>query len=63
MRPVSLAVDPVSLAGLTAGQLVDVLTTQGTGSSTAVTVIVRGATLMAVSSSTSSWSRPAARDK
>jgi Flp pilus assembly protein CpaB len=54
VRPVSLAVDPVSLAGLTDGQLVDVLTTQGTGNSTAVTVIVRGATLISVSSSTSS---------
>ena len=29
LRPVSLAVDPVSLAGLTAGQPVDVLATQG----------------------------------
>ncbi len=31
LRPVSLAVDPVSLAGLSAGQPVDVLMTQGTG--------------------------------
>jgi hypothetical protein len=46
-RPVSVAVDPVSLTGLTPGQPVDVLATQGTGSGTAVTVVVRGATLMA----------------
>jgi hypothetical protein len=47
MRPVSVAVDPVSLTGLTPGQPVDVLATQGTGSGTAVAVVVRGATLMA----------------
>ena len=48
LRPVSLAVDPVSLAGLSAGQLVDVLMTQGTGNATGVTVVVRGATLLDV---------------
>ncbi len=48
LRPVSLAVDPVSLAGLYAGQPVDVLMTQGAGSTTGVTVVVRGATLLAV---------------
>jgi hypothetical protein len=51
VRPVSLAVDPVSLAGLSAGQLVDVLMTQGNGNATAVSVVVRGATLIAMSSS------------
>jgi hypothetical protein len=48
LRPVSLAVDPVSLDGLYAGQLVDVLMTQGTGNATGVTVVVRGATLLDV---------------
>jgi hypothetical protein len=48
LRPVSLAVDPVSLAGLFAGQGVDVLMTQGTGNATGVTVVVRGATLLDV---------------
>jgi Flp pilus assembly protein CpaB len=47
MRPVSVAVDPVSLIGLTPGEPVDVLATQGTGSGTGVAVVVRGATLMA----------------
>jgi hypothetical protein len=50
VRPVSLAVDPVSLAGLSAGQLVDVLMTQGSGNAT-VAVVVRGAILIEVSSS------------
>jgi SAF domain len=54
LRPVSLAVDPVSLAGLSAGQLVDVLMTQGTGSAAGVTVIVRGATLLDVVTPSSS---------
>jgi hypothetical protein len=53
LRPVSLAVDPVSLEGLYAGQPVDVLMTQGTSSATGVTVVVRGAILLGlVASST-----------
>jgi Flp pilus assembly protein CpaB len=47
-RPVSVAVDPVSLAALTPGQPVDVLATEGTGSAVGVVVVVRGATLLAV---------------
>jgi hypothetical protein len=47
MRPVSVAADPVSLTGLTPGEPVDVLATQGTGSGTAVAVVIRGAILMA----------------
>jgi hypothetical protein len=58
LRPVSLAVDPVSLAGLSAGQLVDVLMTQGTGSTAGVTVVVRGATLLDVVTSNSSVLAP-----
>jgi Flp pilus assembly protein CpaB len=46
LRPVSVAVNPVSLANLSPGQLVDVLATQGSGGSSTVSVVVRGATLM-----------------
>ena len=48
LRPVSLAVDPVSLAGLTPGQPIDVLATQGTGSGASVVMVVRGAILIDV---------------
>jgi Flp pilus assembly protein CpaB len=59
VRPVSVAVDPDSLAGLVAGNAVDVLATpsssasaslgSGSGSgSPVVTVVMRGATLLAV---------------
>ena len=47
-RPVSIAVDATGLAGLQPGQLVDVLETAGSGSTTTVTVVARGATLVAV---------------
>jgi hypothetical protein len=46
LRPVSIAVNPVSLANLTSGQLVDVLATQGSGSAATVAVVARGATLI-----------------
>ncbi len=46
LRPVSIAVNPVSLANLTSGQLVDVLATLGSGSAATVTVVARGATLI-----------------
>jgi hypothetical protein len=52
-RPVSIAVDPVSLAGLYPGQPVDVLATQGSGSGAAVAVVVRGATLLQATQSSS----------
>jgi hypothetical protein len=58
LRPVSLAVDPVSLAGLSPGQPVDVLATQGTGTGTAVAVVLRGATLIAVAPSSSTLLSP-----
>jgi hypothetical protein len=58
LRPVSLAVDPVSLQGLYAGQLLDVLMTQGTGNATGVTVVVRGATLLDVVASGSNVLAP-----
>jgi hypothetical protein len=58
LRPVSLAVDPVSLAGLSAGQPVDVLVTEGTGSGTAVVVVVRGARLLDVATAGSSLLAP-----
>jgi SAF domain len=51
LRPVSVAVDPVSMANLTPGQTVDVLATQGSGTAVSVVVVVRGATLMDVGSS------------
>jgi len=51
LRPVSVAVDPVSLANLTPGQPVDVLAIDGTGSDASIAVVVRGATLLAVVSS------------
>jgi len=49
LRPVTVAADPASLAGLYAGEPVDVLQTTGTDASTAVTVVVRGATLISLS--------------
>jgi hypothetical protein len=58
VRPVSLAVDPVSLSGLYAGQLVDVLMTQGTGNAAGATVVVRGATLLDVAASSSNLLAP-----
>jgi hypothetical protein len=58
LRPVSLTVDPVSLAGLSPGQPVDVLATQGTGNATAVGIVVRGATLLDVATSSSSLLSP-----
>jgi Flp pilus assembly protein CpaB len=58
LRPVNVAVDPVSLAGLSPGQPVDLLATQGTGSSASVAVVMRGATLMAVAQSSSSLLSP-----
>jgi hypothetical protein len=58
LRPVNVAVDPVSLAGLSPGQPVDLLATQGTGSSASVAVVMRGATLVAVAQSSSSLLSP-----
>lgn len=63
LRPVSVVVDPVSLAGLDSGALVDVLMTPTSGgaSSTSlapVTAVVRGATLLAVSRQSSSLLAP-----
>jgi flagella basal body P-ring formation protein FlgA len=58
LRPVSLAVDPVSLHGLYAGQPVDVLMTQGTGNTAGVTVVVRGATLLDVVTSSTNVLAP-----
>jgi Flp pilus assembly protein CpaB len=46
-RPVSVAVSSSSLSGLAAGSAVDVLTTEGTGSSASVSVVMRGAVLIA----------------
>lgn len=48
LRPVNASVDPDSLADLTSGEKVDVLTTTGTGSSTQVSVVMRGAVLVDV---------------
>lgn len=53
-RPVSIAVDPTGLDGLEPGQPVDVLETTGSGGSTTVAIVARGATLLSVAHSTSS---------
>jgi hypothetical protein len=58
LRPVSVAVNPVSLANLSPGQQVDVLASQGSGSGTTVTVVARGATLMDVVTSGSALLAP-----
>jgi len=52
-RPVSVAVNPSSLAGLAPGSGVDVLATEGSGSSATVSVVMRGAVLIAVNNSAS----------
>ncbi len=49
-RPVSVGVNPSSLAGLAPGSAVDVLATEGSGSSASVSVVMRGAVLVAVNS-------------
>jgi Flp pilus assembly protein CpaB len=53
-RPVSVGVDPSSLAGLAPGVTVDVIATVGSGSSATVSVVMRGAVLMDVDNSASS---------
>lgn len=63
LRPVSVAVDPVSLTGLLLGAPVDVLetpTSSGAGStgSAGVTVVVRGATLLEMNHPSSSLIAP-----
>jgi hypothetical protein len=52
-RPVSITVNPSSLAGLAPGSAVDVLATEGSGSSATVSVVVRGAVLVAVNNPSS----------
>lgn len=49
LRPVTVAVDAATLNGLYTGEPVDVLQTTGTESSTAVTIVLRGATLLGAS--------------
>jgi Flp pilus assembly protein CpaB len=49
LRPVTVAVDAATLSGLYGGEPVDVLQTTGSDTSTAVTVVVRGATLFGLS--------------
>ena len=51
LRPVSVTVDPVSLGALSSGEPIDVLAAQGSGTAVAVVVVVRGATLVAVTPS------------
>jgi Flp pilus assembly protein CpaB len=53
-RPVSIAVDPTGLDALQPGQPVDVLETVGSGSATTVSVVARGATLLAIAHTSSS---------
>jgi Flp pilus assembly protein CpaB len=53
VRPVTVAVDPATLGSLIAGQPVDVLEAAGDQGSTGVSVVLRGATLLAVSRSSS----------
>jgi Flp pilus assembly protein CpaB len=52
-RPVSVAVSASSLSGLAPGTTVDVLATEGTGTSAAVSVVMRGAVLIAANNPTS----------
>jgi Flp pilus assembly protein CpaB len=52
-RPVSVAVNPSSLAGLAPGSAVDVLATEGSGGSATVSLVIRGAVLIAVDNSAS----------
>lgn len=60
LRPVTVAVDPATLTGLYTGEPVDVLQTTGADTSTAVTVVIRGAVLFAVSRpGSSAFSAPA----
>jgi Flp pilus assembly protein CpaB len=56
LRPVSVSVDPASVAGLQPGQTVDVLATTGSGGSSRVVVILRGATLIDESAGSGSLS-------
>lgn len=49
LRPVTVAVDAATLNGLYTGEPVDVLQTTGTETSTAVTIVLRGATLFGAS--------------
>lgn len=49
LRPVSVAVDPASLAGLQPGRPVDVLETPSSGTASSVTVVMRGAVVMSAS--------------
>lgn len=49
LRPVTVGVDPASLAGLYPGEPVDVLQTTGADTSSAVTVVIRGAILFSIS--------------
>jgi hypothetical protein len=51
LRPVSVAVDPSSVVGLAPGDPVDVLAVGSGGGSGAVTVVARGASLIAIDSS------------
>ncbi len=46
-RPVSVGVSPSSLSDLAVGDAVDVLVSEGTGSSASVSVVMRGAVLIA----------------
>ena len=48
-RPVTVSVDPGSLGGLAPGQPIDVLEANGSAGSGTVSVVVRGATLLAAS--------------
>jgi Flp pilus assembly protein CpaB len=61
LRPVSVSVDPVSLANLAPGQPVDVLAIAGSGGGSnpgSVSVVVRGASLLAVARPSSSLLSP-----
>ena len=53
LRPVGVAIDPAELNDLRVGQLADVLSSTGTGPTTATVAVVRGARVLAVQGASS----------
>jgi Flp pilus assembly protein CpaB len=54
LRPVTVTIDPADAADLSAGTVVDVLVSEGTGARTTTTVVLRGASVVDVSTPSSS---------
>jgi pilus assembly protein CpaB len=62
LRPVTVTVDPADAGDLAAGTVVDVLVTEGTGTQTTTSVVLRGAQVVDVSSPSSSLVASSAGD-